>query len=129
MEKKILPKTLEERVNQAIKNGSQLRETLTLAQKHQFEAKKMIHELKALYIQAENMIQNITTRLDENNPKKFYLIQRFKYQQKSIINKIKQIQNAKFLNFFPVKATETIRLKEAIFACLTILNFEKKDAN
>ena len=48
---------------------------------------------------------------------------------KILDSKIKQIQNAKFLNFFPIQATETIRLEEAIFACLTILNFEKKDSN
>lgn len=40
-------------------------------------------------------------------------------------SKIKQTQNARFLNFFPVQATETIRLEEAVFASLAILNFEQ----
>ncbi|KAG2474716.1 MAG: hypothetical protein NPMRTH4_140002 [Nitrosopumilales archaeon] len=39
-------------------------------------------------------------------------------------NKIKQVQNSTFLNFFPVQATETIRLEEAIFGSLAILSFE-----
>ena len=38
---------------------------------------------------------------------------------------IKNIQNAKFLNFFPIQATETIRLEEALLGILSILNFEK----
>ena len=44
-------------------------------------------------------------------------------------NKIKQVQNSTFLNFFPVQATETIRLEEAIFGSLAILSFEYNDYN
>ena len=37
-------------------------------------------------------------------------------------NKMKQLQNAKVLNFFPNQATETVRLEEAILGILSILN-------
>lgn len=40
-------------------------------------------------------------------------------------NKIKQVQNAKVLNFFPDQATETVRLEEAILGTLSILNLSK----
>lgn len=44
-------------------------------------------------------------------------------------NKIKQTQNAKILNFFPVQATETVRLEEAILGVLSILNIEQNIYN
>ena len=34
---------------------------------------------------------------------------------------IKQVQNARIVNFFPGQATETVRLEEAILGCLSIL--------
>jgi predicted SPOUT superfamily RNA methylase MTH1 len=40
-----------------------------------------------------------------------------------ILGKAKNIQNAKFLNFFPNQATQTVRLEEAILGTLSILNF------
>jgi hypothetical protein len=43
--------------------------------------------------------------------------------------KIKQIQNARVLNFFPVQATETIRLEEAVLGVLSILNSEQNIYN
>jgi predicted SPOUT superfamily RNA methylase MTH1 len=36
--------------------------------------------------------------------------------------KMKNIQNAKTLNFFPNQATETVRLEEAILGTLSIIN-------
>ncbi|MGB0855919.1 MAG: hypothetical protein ACPGQP_02690, partial [Nitrosopumilus sp.] len=36
--------------------------------------------------------------------------------------KMKNIQNAKSLNFFPNQATETIRLEEALLGTLAIIN-------
>ena len=39
-------------------------------------------------------------------------------------NKLKKLQNAKVLNFFPHQATETVRLEEAILGTLSILNSE-----
>ncbi|MFQ5572851.1 MAG: putative RNA uridine N3 methyltransferase [Nitrosopumilaceae archaeon] len=40
-------------------------------------------------------------------------------------SKIKQTQNTKILNFFPVQATETVRLEEAILGTLSVLNSEQ----
>ena len=39
-------------------------------------------------------------------------------------SKIKKIQNAKILNFFPNQATETVRLEEALLGVLSILESE-----
>jgi len=36
--------------------------------------------------------------------------------------KMKNVQNAKTLNFFPNQATETVRLEEAILGTLSIIN-------
>lgn len=44
-------------------------------------------------------------------------------------NRIKQIQNTRILNFFPVQATETVRLEEAILGTLSILNQEQNVYN
>ncbi len=44
-------------------------------------------------------------------------------------SRIKQTQNAKVLNFFPVQATETVRLEEAILGTLTVLNTEQNVYN
>ncbi|HET6517902.1 MAG TPA: putative RNA uridine N3 methyltransferase [Nitrosopumilaceae archaeon] len=44
-------------------------------------------------------------------------------------SRIKQIQNARVLNFFPSQATETIRLEEAILGTLTVLNIEQNVYN
>ena len=37
-------------------------------------------------------------------------------------SKMKNVQNAKSLNFFPNQATETVRLEEAILGTLAIIN-------
>ena len=42
-------------------------------------------------------------------------------------NKIKNVQNAKSLNFFPDQATETVRLEEALLGTLAIINAQKRD--
>lgn len=39
--------------------------------------------------------------------------------------KMKNIQNAKSLNFFPDQATETVRLEEALLGTLAIINFQR----
>jgi predicted SPOUT superfamily RNA methylase MTH1 len=39
-------------------------------------------------------------------------------------SKLKKMQNAKVINFFPHQATETVRLEEAILGTLSILNSE-----
>lgn len=41
--------------------------------------------------------------------------------------KINQIQNSKIMNFFPNQATDTVRLEEAIFGVLSILNLFTTD--
>jgi len=38
---------------------------------------------------------------------------------------MKNVQNAKTLNFFPNQATETVRLDEAILGTLSIINANK----
>ncbi|MDH5666360.1 MAG: RNA methyltransferase, partial [Nitrosopumilus sp.] len=40
--------------------------------------------------------------------------------------KMKNVQNAKSLNFFPNQATETVRLEEALLGTLAILNISKQ---
>ena len=37
-------------------------------------------------------------------------------------NKIRQIENSKLINFFPNQGTETVRLEEALFGVLSIIN-------
>lgn len=41
--------------------------------------------------------------------------------------KINQIQNSKIMNFFPNQATDTVRLEEAIYGVLSILNLFRKN--
>jgi predicted SPOUT superfamily RNA methylase MTH1 len=40
--------------------------------------------------------------------------------------RIKNIQNAKILNFFPDQATQTVRLEEALLGTLAIINCSKQ---
>jgi len=40
--------------------------------------------------------------------------------------KIKNVQNAKTLNFFPNQATQTVRLEEALLGTLAIINWSKR---
>ena len=47
--------------------------------------------------------------------------------QEILGNKIKNVQNAKSLNFFPDQATETVRLEEALLGTLAIINAQKRD--
>ena len=42
-------------------------------------------------------------------------------------SKIKQVQNAKMLNFFPDQMTQTVRLDEALLGVLAILNHTRAD--
>ena len=39
--------------------------------------------------------------------------------------KMKNVQNAKSLNFFPDQATETVRLEEALLGTLAIINSQR----
>jgi methyltransferase len=41
--------------------------------------------------------------------------------------KINQIQNSRIMNFFPNQATDTVRLEEAIYGVLSILNLFRKN--
>ena len=38
---------------------------------------------------------------------------------------MKNVQNAKSLNFFPDQATETVRLEEALLGTLAIINLQR----